>query len=77
VVLIGHNLEAIRVRLLSPRSQQNRSLTLYGTIKRDCAEQSAKIRLSNKTAGKPLRTPSNGKEFSDDRSELAHSAPCS
>jgi len=55
----------------------NRSLTLYGTIKRDCSEQSAKTRLSNKSAGKPLRPSSNDKELSDNRSDLAYSALCS
>ena len=60
MVLIGRKLEAIHARrsrsTAGPAKPINRSLTLNGTIKRDCSEQSAKVRLSNQTAGKPLRT---------------------
>jgi hypothetical protein len=80
VVPTGQKLKAIRVRrsrsTAEPAKPTNRPLTLYGTIKWDCSEQSAKIRLSNKIAGRPLRTSSNDRELSDDRGELAYPALC-
>jgi hypothetical protein len=59
VALTGQKTQSYSRSTAEPAKPTNRPLTRYGTIKRDCSEQSAKMRLSNKIAGKPLRTSSN------------------